>query len=81
MKGSTNHKSVITRKGTYLCIQIDEKLEVCHCAGRPFWRIPLLISSTGQRPDVAVRDWSASSVRADVETSFSSKNTENLTSR
>ena len=37
--------------GTYLCIPVDEKLEVCHCAGRPFRRVPL-ISSTGQRPDV-----------------------------
>ena len=38
------------KKKRYLPLQLDEKLEVCHCAGRPFRRIPLLISSTGQRP-------------------------------
>ena len=43
---------ILTRKKRYLPLQLDEKLEVCHCAGRPFRRIPLLISSTGQRPDV-----------------------------
>ena len=50
-KGKITKKESDKKKGAYLCIQVDEKLEVCHCAGRPFRRIPL-ISSTGQRPDV-----------------------------
>ena len=40
------------QNGTYHCVQITTV--DCHSAGRPFWRIPLLISSTGliQRPEV-----------------------------
>ena len=33
----------LRKKGTHLCIEFI----YCHCAGRPFRRIPLLISSTG----------------------------------
>ena len=41
----TNHDIGCNQTGAYFCVQIT--MLDCHCAGRPFWRIPILISSTG----------------------------------
>ena len=48
VKGSTFMKlmEILRKKGTHLCIEFTVVV-YCHCAGRPFRRIPLLISSTG----------------------------------
>ena len=58
----------LREKGTHLCIEFTTVC--CHCAGRPFRRIPLLISSTGptasRRHQATTCLWLVSNLRSTV---------------